>query len=85
MNPYSQYRKARMEFNHLRKYIRLCYAWANDQNNYKIMVNAGWESIVDSEVGSAKIQMDTLRQQMESVDPDGVYRVRFEKEMKRGK
>lgn len=84
MNPYRQYRNARMEFNHLRRYIRLCRSWADNGVNYKIMVESGWGDIVEVEANGAKSRMDTLRQTMESVDPDGAHRVRFEKEMKRG-
>ena len=72
-----------MEFNHLRRHIRLCRSWADNPANYKIMVESGWGNIVEEEANGAKSRMDTLRQTMESVDPDGAYRVRFEKEMKR--
>lgn len=48
------------------------------------MVESGWGDIVEVEANAAKSRMDTLRQTMESVDPDGAHRVRFEKEMKRG-
>lgn len=72
-----------MEFNHLRRYIRLCRAWADDNRNYRIMVDSGWGDIVEVEANAAKARMDTLRQTMESVDPDNAFRVRFEKEMKR--
>jgi hypothetical protein len=83
MNPYRQYRNARMEFNHLRRYIRLCRAWADDGKNFRIMVDSGWGDIVETEATLAKARMDTLRQAMESIDPDNAFRVRFEKEMKR--
>lgn len=46
------------------------------------MVESGWGNIVEEEANGAKSRMDTLRQTMEGVDPDGAYRVRFEKEMK---
>lgn len=83
MNPYRQYRNARMQFNSLRRYIRLCRSWADNGNNYKVMVESGWGDIVEVEANNAKSQMDTLRQTMESIDPDNVFRARFEKEMKR--
>ena len=47
------------------------------------MVESGWGDIVEVEANNAKSQMDTLRQTMESIDPDNVFRARFEKEMKR--
>jgi hypothetical protein len=72
-----------MEFNHLRRYIRLCRAWADDGKNFRIMVDSGWGDIVETEATLAKARMDTLRQAMESIDPDNAFRVRFEKEMKR--
>jgi len=82
MDDYQKYRKARMEFNYLRKYIRKCRAWADNRKNYEIMVNSGWGFIVDSEVNQSKTRMNELHESMLAIDSNSKYRVRFEKEMK---
>lgn len=83
MNPYRQYRNARMEFNHLRKYIRLCRAWADNRQNYKVMVDSGWYDIVETEANASKDRMGELHDLMLTIDPNGQFRAKFEKEMKR--
>ncbi len=84
MNPYRQYRNARMEFNSLRRYIRMCRTWADNRQNFKVMVESGWGDIVETEANKAKDRMSQLHELMLQVDPNGVFRAKFEKEMKRG-
>ena len=82
MDEYQKYRKARMEFNYLRKYIRKCRAWADNRKNYELMMKSGWGFIVDSEVNQSKARMNELHLFMLSLDSGDKFRVRFEKEMK---